>query len=253
MNHPAAGTRQQLQPPRPDSVLYFISDKDGDGATSYETANGSWITFWYGLQFDLGGKHYYTGFAWETPELYGEDLKSHFPAPATKVTLAHTTFIANPPGSKEPWSFMGVEHYIGEFGGNEKGNEVDTTRKAVQHPVGSERLLLAVPTWSLQSGVRIFSYDLLVFDPRETQQVDATRWTYLGNVAAGEDNSTNCGEDTAGNLPCITQTSTLAVVDRDGGLPDLRVTVSPAADAKGDMTIGYRYDPALKTYRSTSR
>jgi hypothetical protein len=253
-NQTSSKPHSDLQPPRPDSVLYFISDKDGDGATSYETVNGSWIHFWYGLQFDLGDKHYYTGFAWETPELYGEDLKNHYPAPGTKVTLAHATFIANPPGSKEPWRWQGTEPYIGEFGGSERGNEVDTTRKAVQQVIAGERLLLAVPTWSLQSGVRVFGYDILVFDPRESQDVNANHWTYLGDVAAGEDNSADCGEDTVANIPCLTQTSTLAIVAHGDGIPDLRVTVSPAtAGAKGDATTEYRYDPALKTYRSTSR
>lgn len=84
MQDATQGSTQQLQPPRADSVLYFISNVDGDGATSYEVANGSWIHYWYGFQFELGGTRYYTGFAWETPERFGAESQDHSPAPAPR-------------------------------------------------------------------------------------------------------------------------------------------------------------------------
>ncbi|MCC4620818.1 hypothetical protein LL965_12245 [Xanthomonas cassavae CFBP 4642] len=251
MQDATQGSTQQLQPPRQDSVLYFISNVDGDGATSYKVANGSWINYWYGFQFELGGTRYYTGFAWETPELHGAERENHYPAPGTKVTLAHATFVTSEPGSKTPWKLLGAEPYIGEFGGMEQGNTVDTTRKPQTFVTDDSRLVLAVPTWSLQSGVRILSYDALVFNPKETEDVNDKHWTYIGNLPAGEDNGASCGEDAPGKIPCIKNTSTLEFVPQ-AGLPALQVKVSanPPTNA-GDETVVYRYDAAQKSYLPT--
>ncbi|MDG6404486.1 hypothetical protein QCD79_31240, partial [Pseudomonas quasicaspiana] len=43
------------------------------------------------FQFELKGTLYYTGFVWETPDKYGAELENDFPAPDTKVTMAHAT------------------------------------------------------------------------------------------------------------------------------------------------------------------
>ncbi|CEE80064.1 conserved exported hypothetical protein [Xanthomonas citri pv. citri] len=251
MQDATQGSTQQLQPPRTDSVLYFISNVDGDGATSYEVANGSWIHYWYGFQFELGGTRYYTGFAWETPERFGAEGEDHSPAPGTKVTLAHATFVTSEPGSKTPWKLLGAEPYIGEFGGLEQGNTVDTTRRPQTFVTDDSRLVLAVPTWSLQSGVRILSYDALVFNPKETDNVNDKHWTYIGNIPAGENNSANCGEDAPGKIACVKNSSTLAFV-KQPGLPALRVTVSADPPTSGgDATVEYRYDAASKSYLPT--
>lgn len=236
-----------LQPPTQERVLYLISDKEGDSPISYETVNGSWIHFWYGIQFDLGGKHYYTGFAWETPELFGDELVNHFAAPGTKVTLAHATFFANPPASEEPWHWEGTEPYIGEFGGGERGNEPDRSRAAETYVTDDGRLVLAVPTWSLQSGVSLFFYDILVFDPKESQDVDATHWTYLDTLWAGSDNSTSCGEIGDTTIPCETQTSSLAFV-KGHGLPAIRIAVTSVPDRARTEHAEYRFDMARKSY-----
>lgn len=251
MQDATQATTQQLQPPRPDSVLYFISNVDGDGALSYEVANGSWINYWYGFEFTLGGTRYYTGFAWETPELYGAERENHSPAPEAKVTLAHATFVTSAPGSKSPWKLLGAEPYIGEFGGMEQANTIDTARKPQTQVTDDGRLVLALPTWSLQSGVRILSYDLLAFNPKDTAEVDDTHWTYVGNLPAGQDNSANCGEDAPGKIACVKNASTLAFVQQPG-LPGVRVTVSgdPSANG-GDAAVQYRYDSARKSYVPT--
>ena len=239
------GSNQPLQPPRPDSVLYFISNVDGDGALEYEVANGSWIHYWYGFQFELEGTTYYTGFAWETPEVFGAERENHYPAPDTPVTLAQATFVASEAGSESPWKWLGSELSIGEFGGREQGNVVDPERKPRTHTTRDGRLVLAVPTWSLQSGISVLSYDVLAFDPRETSDVDDTHWTYVGNLHAGYDNTTHCGEDVTGNPPCVKNTSTLEFVEQSG-LPALRVTVS--GDPAGDAATEYRYDTGRKSY-----
>lgn len=125
-----------------------------------------------------------------------------------------------------------AQSLIGEFGGMEQGNTVDTTRQPQTFVTDDGRLVLAVPTWSLQSGVRILSYDALVFNPKETDNVNDKHWTYIGNIPAGEDNSANCGEDAPGKIACVKNTSTLAFV-KQPGLPALRVTVSAVPPTSG--------------------
>ena len=243
---------QQLQPPRPDSVLYFISNVDSDGALEYEVANGSWIHYWYGFQFELDGTTYYTGFAWETPELYGTERENHVPAPDTKVTLAHATFVVSEPGSKTPWALQGVEPYIGEFGGYGKGNEVDTERKPQTWKTPSGDMLLALPTWYLVSGVRMRTIDILLFNPHELMDTDEKRWRYLATLEAGSNNDASCGPDSPGAIPCTNTTGSLAFVPSEGNdLPILRVTI-PGSDGQGDTSVEYRYDTQTKTYQPPS-
>jgi|GEM_PF-230657 len=239
---------QRLQPPRPASVLYFISNVDGKGELSYEVANGSWINYWHGFQFELNGTTYYTGFAWETPELYGAERESHFPAPDTKVTLTHATFVASKPGSKTPWTWQGSELYIGEFGGHEKGNEIDPERKPQTWKTASGDMLLALPTWYLVSGVRMRTIDVLLFNPHELMNTDDKRWRYLATLEAGSNNDASCGPDSPGAIPCTNITGSLTFVPSNGSdLPTLRVTM-PGADGQGNTVTEYRYDTGRKSY-----
>jgi len=246
------GSTQPLPPPRPDSVLYFISDVDGDGALEYEVANGSWINYWYGFQFELGGTTYYTGFAWETPELYGAERENYIPAPDTKVTLAHATFVASESGSKTPWTLQGVEPYIGEFGGYGKANEVDTERKPQTWKTPSGDMLLALPTRYLVSGVWMRTIDVLLFNPHELMHTDEKRWRYLTTLEAGSNNDASCGPDSPGSIPCTNTTGSLTFIPGNGSdLPILRVTI-PEPDGQGDTATEYRYDTQSKTYQPPS-
>lgn len=249
----SAPSAESPQPPRTDSVLYFISDVDGDGATSYEIANGAWINAWYGLQHTAAGKLYYTGFAWITPTRYGAARDSDEVDPEAKVTLAQATFEASAPGTESPWRFVGAEPAIGEFGAAEKGNTVDPKRKVQtwQGPDGT--LLVAVPTWYLSGGSHMRLYDLLAtVKATPDQGVAAPRWRYVGTVEAGEDNSASCGPDNGG-LPCRDVSAVLAFRDRAGAeLPDLKLSFT-GTGAADDNTSEYRYDLSATTYRSTSR
>ncbi|MHA6557293.1 hypothetical protein [Pseudomonas viridiflava] len=250
---PATGAPLQLEPPRPDSTLYYISTVDGNGELSYESVNGSWITYWYGFQFEVGGTLYYTGFAWETPEKFGADLVNHYPAPETKVTLTHATYTASQPGSKSPWTLQGVEPYIGEFGGSERGNEVDTERKPQTWNTPSGDMLLALPTWYLVSGEKMRMIEILLFNPDDLSNTDDKRWRYLATLDAGSSNEANCGPDTAGAIPCIDVTGKLAFIAQKGSdLPLLRVTV-PASGGQSEAVRNYRYNAALKIYEPGSK
>lgn len=244
-----------VPPPKPDSILYLIYQRDGDGATSYEIANGAWVTYWYGHRFELGGKRYFTGFAHATRERFPGDGEDS--GPEERVHLAHATLELTDPGAEKPWTFIGAEPFIGSFGGNDRGNEVDTTRSPEEFRTGDGRLVLAVPTWSLQSGERIDGFDVLAYNPAEELPVEQKHWTYLGNVATGGENSAACGD--SGPAPCVSSEGTLEfVASADGGLPLIRVVRSgTVVSGPGETralgasdTIDYTFSEADGEYRA---
>ena len=63
---------------------------DGQGKDSYEVANGSVATYWYGHAFELNGTRYFTGFTWDTRERYGKPGEDDA-GPDTQVNLAEAT------------------------------------------------------------------------------------------------------------------------------------------------------------------
>lgn len=247
-------SKTEIKPPSPESVLYFISNIDGDGATSYEIENGSWISYWYGYQFEFGGKHYFTGFANETPEKYTQKQKESMASPETKVTLTHATFEADPSNTKTPWKWQGTELWIGDFGGFEKANAIDPDRKPQTFATSDGNLLLAVPTWYLAPGNKMRTIEILLFNPHDLEGTDNKRWRYLGTLETGSNNDVSCGPDSPGNISCVDVTGTLTFEPAQGdGLPNLRVTLSGKGLDAGDTPTEYRYDPANTTYRPTSR
>lgn len=243
-----------IKPPSQESVLYLISNIDGDGATSYEIENGAWISYWYGYAFESGGKQYFTGFASVTPEKYTQEQKDATAAPETKVTLTQATFEADPSNAKTPWKWQGSEPWIGDFGGFEKANEVDPERKPQTFATADGHLLLAVPTWYLVSGNKMRTIEVLLFNPNDLEGTDDKRWRYLATLEAGSSNDGSCGPDEPGNIPCEDLTGTLAFEPAAGSaLPNLRVTLSGQGAGANDTPTEYRYDPAHNTYRPTSR
>ena len=249
-------TPSATTPPAPDSVLYFIFQKDGDGALSYEVENGSWAHYWYGYRFDLGGKRYFTGFAYQTPANYDKSDEAQYPDPDAKVTLAQATYVLAPGDAAKPWVFEGAERHVGEFGGYEKGNAVDESRKPRDYTTPAGKRLLAVPTWSLESGTRLASFDVLVFDPGQLQHVDDTHWTYLGNLVVGEDNGAAC-DDESGRLPCAKSTGTIEfIADAGHDLPLIRVAMHGTTIGEDGRlrtldgtALDYRYDEGRKQYQ----
>ncbi len=235
---------EMVPPPRPDSVLYMIYLIDGDGATSYPVENGSVATYWYGHRFKLAGKQYYTGFAYNTREIHeAEGSDATYAGPANTVTLTEATFELVP-GAEQPWKFLGSERWIGDFGGYDIANEIDETRKPIGQALDNERYLLGVPTWSLQSGVRMYSYDVFVFNLGERFKVDGRVWRHLGTIASGEDNEANCGEPTDGLVACVKRHGTAAfVTGAYAGMPEIEVTYPD-----GGPSVRYRYSSEIKSY-----
>ncbi|MEN4918504.1 hypothetical protein ABE485_07515 [Achromobacter spanius] len=197
----AAQPQGAIAPPDGGTVLYFIHQIDGKGATSYEVANRSIATYWFGHAFELEGTRYFTGFAWETAERYGKPGEDDI-APTTPVNLSEATFILANPTSDRPWKFRGMEPTIGEFGAYERAPEVDTTRKPLEYRTASGKLVLAVPTETFENGITIGAYTLLVFTPPEKRQDESKDkvWAYAGNVLTGEDNGPACADGDV--MPC---------------------------------------------------
>ncbi|MFD4840054.1 hypothetical protein ACFWP0_21315 [Achromobacter sp. NPDC058515] len=254
--HAAHAPRAAVAPPDGGTVLYFTHDVDGKGATSYEVANGSIATYWFGHAFELDGTQYFTGFSWDTRERYGKPGEDDV-GPGTQVNLAEATFILTDPSAERPWKFRGMEHTIGEFGAYERADEVDTTRKPLEHRTSSGKLVLAVPTESFDNGITVSGYAIFVFTPPEKRLDDAKDkvWAFLGSVLAGEDNSLACADGDV--MPCTRSTGELVFSENgNGDMPLLTVKPSGTTISGPDKTrqlgaadvAAYAYDAASKAY-----
>jgi hypothetical protein len=246
--------KMAAQPPSPSSMLYLIYQKDGDGALSYEVDDGAVATWWFGHAFDLGGRHWYTGFAYNTPEIYGPKDDAAIPAPGDKVNITAATLFKDSAGSEQEWAIDGAFPTIGEFGAYARAGEIDKTRKLESRETGDGRMVLAVPVTFFANGVDTASYEVFLFDSADMQleaNADRKRWTYVGNVFAGEDNDADCGQE-AGDRPCRASKGALSFgAPGDGGLPSIRIAMSStgaSAEASGGVSE-YRYDSASKQYQ----
>lgn len=243
-------------PPYPGSVLYLIYGMDGDGALSYEIDNGAVASFWYGQHFDLGGKHYYTGFAYATPNKYGNDDAETFPDPGEGVSISQATFLLTAPGSERPWMLFHAQQYVGSFGGYERADAIDETRKPQQHVLDNGQLLLAVPTSSFGNGITSLGFALFTFDPDKNDLGDYQGWVYRGTVAAGEDNEASSDEE--GTVPHVSSVGTLSFQAVPGEpMPALHVALRGTAIAgpgrarmlDASDTVAYAYDQASGQYQ----
>ncbi|TRM50554.1 hypothetical protein YH64_023670 [Achromobacter sp. LC458] len=245
----------RVAPPDVPSMLYAIYDVDGKGETTYEVANGSVATYWFGHAFESEGTHYYTGFAWDTADRYGKPGEDDV-GPGTRVNLTEATFVLTDPASERPWKFRGMEPTIGEFGAYERGEDVDTRRKPLEFRTPAGKLLLAVPTTNFDNGITSTGYALLVFNPeRLKEEVDGHVWTYVGSLLTGEDNSAACADGDV--MPCTSSKGEL-VFSNDGKQDMPTVTVKPSGTTisgpnktrqlgAADITA-YVFDPASKAY-----
>ena len=254
-----------VAPPDARTVMATIFDIDGKGETTYEVENGRIATYWFGHAFESEGTHYYTGFAWETAARYAKpagnqtdtQVESEEEAgPGTRVNLTEATFVLTDPASDKPWKFRGMEPTIGEFGAYERGEDVDTRRKPLEHLTPAGKLLLAVPTTSFDNGITSDGYTLLVFNPeRLKNDIDGHVWTYVGGVLTGEDNSAACADGDV--MPCTSSKGEL-VFSQDGRQDMPTVTVKPSGTTisgpnktrqlgAADVTV-YVFDPATKAY-----
>ncbi|RJU09813.1 hypothetical protein XcmpCFBP7700_00165 [Xanthomonas campestris] len=241
--------------PYAGSVLYLIYGMDGDGATSYEIDNGAVATFWCGQHFDLDGKHYYTGFAYATPNKYGSDAEETFADPGQGVSLSQATFLLVAPGSERPWMLFHAQQYVGTFGGYERADAHDEKRPTQSFVLSNGHLLLAVPTSSFSNGISSTGFAVLTFDPAKNDLGDYRGWVYRGTLAAGEDNGASADEQ--GNVPHASSTGSLRVHSDPGAvMPILEVVLQGTVVAGPGTTRAldatdterYRYDATSGQY-----
>lgn len=226
-----------LKPPSPDSVLYVIYQRDGDGAISYKVDGGAVVTYWYGHAFQVRGRQYFTGFATRSEGEPGPDSETGLMEPG-HVAIGQATFTPFADEDK-PWMQLDSDGFVGEFGANDQGDPVDTARKAESHETADGRLVLAVPTRRFAGGVATASYAVFLFDPDNKDALPFRRWGYLGSITTGSDNAAAC-EDGAVS-PCASSSGTLTFGEADAsGLPVLQVAQAGTTIAgPGDVhTLG---------------
>jgi hypothetical protein len=244
----------QLKSPSADSVLYFIYQRDGDGAVSYTIDGGATVSYWYGHAFDLGGKHYFTGFAaksqGEGPE--GDDGMMD----PEHVAISQATFTRVEKDGKVEWSKPDTDGYVGEFGRMGRPEQIDDSRKAQSFTTGDGRYLLAVPTLDFVNGNDVRMASLFLFDPDDKDALPFRKWGYVGSVPVGGDNSAACDEGRV--MPCSASSGVLAFEPAaDGGLPAVKVTPSGTANSgPGEVralgpadAVTYRFDANTGQYQ----
>lgn len=214
----------ELKPPSPDSILYFIYQRDGDGAHAYELDGGATVSYWLGHEFELGGKRYFTGFASKTND---RDLPDGdmYRMEDGRVAISQATFTRIDESDAPVWSRPDTDGDVGEFGRNDRAEEIDASRQVQSHATADGRMLLAVPTRDFESGVETRAFALFLFDPGNVDQLPFRSWSYLGSIPAGEDNSAACADGEV--MPCAASMGVLSFEPAtDVGLPRLRITPS---------------------------
>lgn len=242
----------ELKPPSADSVLYFIYQRDGDGAVSYEVDGGATVSYWYGHAFDLKGKHYFTGFGSKS-EGEGPEGDNGMMDPE-HVAISQATFTRVEKEGKAEWSKPDTDGYVGEFGRMGRAEQIDESRKAQSFTTGDGRYLLAVPTLDFVNGTDVRMFALLLFDPDNVDALGFRQWGYLGSIPVSYDNSDAC--DGGEVMPCAASSGTLAFEQTGAGLPDLKVvskgTTIAAPGKVRDMTeadtVVYTFDQATQRY-----
>lgn len=245
----------ELKPPSPDSVLYIIYQRDGNGAHAYELDSGATVSYWFGHEFELGGKRYFTGFASKTND---RDLPDGdmYKMEDGRVAISQATFMRIDEPDSPAWSQPDTDGYVGEFGRNDRAEEIDTSRQVQSHATADGRMLLAIPTRDFEGGVETRAFALFRFDPDNVDQLPFRSWGYLGSIPAGEDNSAACADGEV--MPCVARSGVLSFeAATDAGLPRLRITPSGnTIAAPGDVrALGpqdastYAFDAKAGSYR----
>ena len=245
--------------------MHTIYQVDGQGKDSYEVANGSVATYWYGHAFELNGTRYFTSFTWDTRERYGKPGEDDA-GPDTQVNLAEATYTLTGSTPDKPWQFRGMTNTIGNFGAYEKPEFVDPKRKPVEYRTPAGKLVLAVPTDGFDNGTSFTGYALFVFNPGPRDELKDKVWTYVGSVNTGSDNSAACADGDV--MPCVSSQGELSFAAHGGSdMPRISIKVSgttitgrarPASSARPTLsptttTRPARSTPASKRHRRRGR
>jgi hypothetical protein len=208
--------------PTPGEAISAIFEVAGDGSAAYEVENGSWAHFWYGHRFEAAGKQYYTAFVYQTPEKYGKDPAEDFPDPDAQAAITQATFVLADGAKGKHWGLVGAQRHIGDFGAYEKGPTIDADSKPGTYRTPDGHEVLSVPAWvSAPGGIRQQTAELFVLTPADL------RWTHVGSVATGEDNSADCEAGASSLVPCTSSKGALRFEPGSAdAMPDVVVALS---------------------------
>ncbi|WLS05134.1 hypothetical protein [Shinella oryzae] len=206
--------------PAPGYVLADVWGEKGDGSASYALANANGssdiVSLWYNYHFEIAGTPYYTGFTVLEP---GEGSSEE------GLLFGQATYRLDTDGGKSFWTLFHGQNDVGELPGVTKAEQVDDTRDPVQYVTSNQHVVLAVPTTIFEAGETINNFTIFSFDPEKNDRGDYKGWAYLGSVAAGGENSANCGDDLP--TPCVSSTGKLSFVSPvSGTMPVIRVDMS---------------------------
>ena len=241
-----------VPPPPPGRVLADVYGEKGDGSASYALEDKTVVSFWRGETYEVGGKRYYTGFAYHAPKSDGDD---DLPDPEAGVGITQSTYLADTVNGKQTWTLYYAQPDVGTFGGYGKPDSPDKTRATQRYAMKNGHLLLAIPTSRFADGVKSTGFAILTFDPAKNDLGYYKGWQYLGTAATGEDNGAACDDE--GAMKCAVSTGTLNfVAPKSGVMPTLQIAMQgKVVSGPGKTrTLGasdtrtHVYDSAAKHY-----
>lgn len=246
--------------PSPGSVIRqvygdSIEGEVSDDSTSSQLASyngGHVVSLWYNYHFTLSGRQYYTGFTVLEP---AEGSTSY-----SGVLFGHLTYVLKNDDGKPSWVSSYGDRATAEVPGIMRAPQIDDTRSPQTFITSDKNLVLAIPTTDFENGETFTNFTVFSFDPNKNDLGDYKSWTYLGTVAAGGENSANCGEGLP--MPCVSSTGNLSFVAPTRGaskMPTIRVTLSGTEVAGPGETktlgtadaVNYKINTTTKQYEQS--
>lgn len=226
--------------PKPTEVLDAIYAGDGNGISK----GGQGIEFWYGHEFSLRGKDYFTGFADADTAKEGVDV-----APDEQVIASQATYERI--GDK--WVLLDTQGALGKFGNRGQPLEPVKGLQPQTFVTPDGRYLIAVPVWYAEMGGELLhSVEVFAFSPEDGQ------WSYLGNVFTGSSNGSGCkSADAPWGVDCFANIGEVRFADGED-FPSIRV-LRKGTDIDGnglvrelgeDDSLTYGYDASTASYRN---
>jgi hypothetical protein len=242
--------QQAVLDPDAKSVLADIYKQDVKEVSGSQLSDGRYVSYWNGQQFLHNGKNYFVAFAEATPP-----SEIEYPTAEDKVTISQATYelVGN------QWQLRKMQGDVGKFGGNNKAPMAEIEQKVQSFSSASGKYFLAFPSFqTAMAGISLSSLELFVFSEKEAS------WQYLGQLAAGSDNTAGCAHeaDSSSPIKCATSNGTLdftTVANEEW--PLLKVQMNGTAvgndgkifELSGKDAREYRYDNRLAKYIEAKR
>lgn len=232
-----------------------IEGEVSDDSTSSELASyngGHVVSLWYNYHFTLSGRQYYTGFTVLEP---AEGSTSY-----SGILFGHWTYVLTNDDGKPSWVSSYGDRATAEVPGIMRAPQIDDTRRPQTFITSDKNFVLAIPTTDFENGETFTNFTIFSFDPNKNDLGDYKSWTYLGTVAAGGENSANCGEGLP--MPCVSSSGNLSFVAPTHGaskMPTIRVNLSGTEVAAPGETktlgpadvVNYKLNTKIKQYEQS--